>query len=310
MNFTLRIFMLVLVLLNTPARADEKAAVNDFIVSIPMSEAEEVIRSWLSVNDIQLLHYVQNQGHRVIETRGQDRAWIIELSAHTPLATRLQVTGDASAQPLQISSLRSYLEGYVHRADAKEVTLDDAIPQAVKDLLPAIVCIYASGKERSVQLSGFCIDPGGLVATTAHDLVVGQSVRVLFSDGHGVSGRVLSLDASRDLCLIRVPKQLAAIIPLDKGRFAPGGSEPLYALGCPRGETGMIQVGALDGPPRRVDGFPLWQAHMHTEPGSSGSPVLDSRGRLTAVVKGRYRGTDAVGFLIPFETILQFLGKY
>ncbi len=306
MNFSLRIFMLVLVLLNTPAQADEKAAVNDFIVTIPMAEAEEVIRSWLSANDIQLLHYFKNQGHRIIETRDQDRAWIIELSAHTPLATRLQLTGDASAPPLRVSSLRSYLEGYVHRADA----VDDAIPQAVKDLLPAIVCIYASGKERSVQLSGFCIDSGGLIATTAHDLAVGQSVRVLLSDGHGVSGRVLSLDARRDLCLIRVPKQLPAIIPLDKGRFAPGGSEPLYALGCPRGETGMIQVGALDGPPRRVDGFPLWQAHMHTEPGSSGSPVLDSRGRLTAVVKGRYRGTDAVGFLIPFETILQFLGKY
>jgi len=302
--------MLVLVLLCTPAQADEKAVVNDFIVSIPVAEAEEVIRSWFSANDIQSFHYFQNQEIRVIETRDQDRAWIIEMSAHTPLATRFQVTAHTSASPVQVSSLRSYLEGYVNHAESIEDTFDVVIPQAVKDLLPAIVCIYASGKERSVQLSGFCIDPDGVIATTAHDLAVEQSVRVLFSDGHGLPGRVLRLDARRDLCLIRVPRTLPAIIPLDKGRFAPGGSEPLYALGCPRGERGMIQVGALDGPPRRVEGFPLWQAQMHIEPGSSGSPVIDSRGRLTAVVKGRYRGTDAVGFLIPFETILQFLGKY
>ena len=35
--------------------------------------------------------------------------------------------------------------------------------------------------------------------------------------------------------------------------------------------------------------------------------AFDSQGNLAAVVKGRYRGTDSVGFLIPFETISEFL---
>jgi serine protease Do len=45
---------------------------------------------------------------------------------------------------------------------------------------------------------------------------------------------------------------------------------------------------------------------MEIYPGSSGSPVFDGEGNLVAVVKGRHRGTDSVGFLIPFETIVEF----
>ena len=83
----------------------------------------------------------------------------------------------------------------------------------------------------------------------------------------------------------------------------------LFAITCPNGGVATIEPGFLDGPSRRVDGIPLWQVRMHIAPGSSGSPVFDSRGRITAVVKGRFRGTDSVGFLIPFEIILQFLEK-
>jgi len=39
--------------------------------------------------------------------------------------------------------------------------------------------------------------------------------------------------------------------------------------------------------------------------GSSGSPVFDAQGNLVAIVKGRYRGTESVGFLIPLATIIE-----
>jgi serine protease Do len=84
----------------------------------------------------------------------------------------------------------------------------------------------------------------------------------------------------------------------------------LYAITCPYGGMANIEQGYLDGPPRRVAGMPLWQVQMHIDMGSSGSPVFDRQGRLVAIVKGRFRGTDSIGFLIPFETLLHFLEKY
>ena len=52
---------------------------------------------------------------------------------------------------------------------------------------------------------------------------------------------------------------------------------------------------------------PLWQVTMETLPGSSGSPVFDTAGRLVAMVRGRYRGTESVGFLTPWDTMKEFL---
>jgi len=46
---------------------------------------------------------------------------------------------------------------------------------------------------------------------------------------------------------------------------------------------------------------------METLPGCSGSPVFDGQGRFVSVVKGRYRGTETIGFLIPRATVLEFL---
>jgi serine protease Do len=74
-------------------------------------------------------------------------------------------------------------------------------------------------------------------------------------------------------------------------------------------ETGEKRIfsGAISAPLRKVSDLPLWQVDMETLPGCSGSPVFDGRGMFVSVVKGRYRGTETIGFLIPRATVLEFL---
>jgi serine protease Do len=103
---------------------------------------------------------------------------------------------------------------------------------------------------------------------------------------------------------------LADAVSLQDGRYLLRNGEPLFAVTCPVNNISGIQPGFLDGPPRRVQGLPLWQVRMHIAHGSSGSPVFDAQGRLAAIITGRFRGTDSIGFLIPFETLLHFLEKY
>ena len=78
-------------------------------------------------------------------------------------------------------------------------------------------------------------------------------------------------------------------------------------MACPINPGGKVYSGIINSPPRRVKDLMLWQVDMTIHLGSSGSPVFDINGNLVAVVKGRYRGTDSIGFLIPFETLLAFL---
>lgn len=309
MTSSLRICILLIALFCNPVQNANGSFTSDLIFSAPVTEAKEVIEDWLKNNGFQSIHENQEKNLVTIEAWHAGTAWLIELSSHTPLATRIHLTSERETSE-QLASLRAYLDHYNHVSSSTEGIVNEVIPPVVKDHLEAVVCIYASRKGHPLQLSGFCIDRKGLIASTAHDLIDGQSVRVQFLNGNTLEGRVIKLDKRRDLCLVKVPVTLQTIISLRNGRYAPGRDEALFAMGCPQGASATIQVGALDGPPRRVQGLPLWQARMHIEPGSSGSPVLDGRGRLTAIVKGRFRGTDAVGFLIPFETLLHFLGKY
>jgi serine protease Do len=98
-----------------------------------------------------------------------------------------------------------------------------------------------------------------------------------------------------------------SFIALTKGRNQINPGENVFSVGCPANLIGTVHPGTISGPPRRAGQSLYWQVKMDIYPGSSGSPVLDENGRLIGIVKGRRRGTNTIGFLIPFETIIAFI---
>jgi serine protease Do len=276
-------------------------------VAMPVSETEAVITPWLESNGFAVYRANGIQQEVQLEADKPGTRWRVRLKAHSPLATRISAQEESGRGNPPLDAFWEYLEGYVKMPSCTSRQALRATPDQVHRQLNAVVCLFTDRGGTSAQLTGFAIDRQGLILSTAHDLKLGQELSIQFRDGRESGGQVVKLDAYRDLCLIRVPHPLEHVIPPRNGRYTPGNDDALFAVGCPRAGLSEIESGTLDGPPRRVDGLPLWQARIHIEPGSSGSPVLDERGRLAAVVKGRYRGTNAVGFLIPFETVLHFL---
>ncbi len=280
------------------------------IFSMPVSETEAVITPWLENNGFEVYRAKGEQQEVQLEAEKVGATWLIRLRAHSPLATRVTVreVGGEAYPPL--SAFWDHLEGYVKMPSTSELRAARATPDPIQRQINAVVCLFTDRGGTPAQLTGFVVDRQGFIISTAHDLNPGQELSVQFRDGRESVGRVVKLDGHRDLCLIQVPQTLESVIPLRNGRYTPGPADVLFTVGCPRNGLESVVNGVLDGPPRRVDGMPLWQVRMHIEPGSSGSPVFDEHGSLVAVVKGRYRGTNAVGFLIPFETVLNFLDSY
>ncbi|MFW5639689.1 MAG: S1C family serine protease [Thermodesulfobacteriota bacterium] len=173
--------------------------------------------------------------------------------------------------------------------------------------MESVVCVRAQLKTREVQFSGFIINPNGQIICTAHDLEGIQKMYVSLFDGREYGARIIKKDLRRDLILLRINLKLDSFIPLNKGRNLIGMGEQLYTVGCPVNLGGTVHSGFVNGPPRRVEGLPLWQVDLDILPGSSGSPVFDIQGNLVGMVKGRYRGTKSVGFLIPLETMTAFM---
>ncbi|MBT8339412.1 MAG: trypsin-like peptidase domain-containing protein [Desulfatitalea sp.] len=286
------------------------SAQDERILSIPLSETEAVITPWLEESGFTIYRNALSGRTIQLEVEKGRYRWHIKLRPHSALGTQITMTGIDGDSDLYRDAFWAYLDSYIHLPTSRKTPSASISPRMVRSFVNAAVCIYTVHKGVAVQLSGFGIDRNGLIVSTAHDLEMDRQVDVQFRDGSEAIGRVVKLDAYRDLCLVKVPRMLSVVIPVREGRYLPAKHETLFALSCPQNGLDAMQRGYLDGPPRRVDGLPLWQVRMPVAPGSSGAAVLDQQGRLAAVVKGRYRGTDNVGFFIPFETLLNFLQKY
>jgi len=293
-------------LINSVAANDSE----DRIYHMTATEVQEVVTEWLNNHEFEVFNQsTSDQRIDLVAEKNQQQLRIVA-QKHSPLAARIQIEALSNAARSSAAALQLYLDGYINIPNNRPEPDINGIPTSVRSHYRAVACIYVAGSDKEIQITGFVVDKAGLVLCTGHDLEIDAPVSLLFSGGREIDGHVVKIDRQRDLALIDAAVALDSVVPLQNGRFMLQNGDRLFAITCPSGGTAHIEAGFLDGPPRRVEGMPLWQTQMHITHGSSGSPVFDSQGRMAAIVKGRFRGTDSVGFLIPFEIILQFLEKY
>jgi serine protease Do len=170
-----------------------------------------------------------------------------------------------------------------------------------------VVCIRAESGKEPLQFSGFVIDASGLVLCTAHNLDGVSGVIVTLASGRMLQGRLIRADFARDIALVEPQGRFPAAVPLPEKSMALAEGKRIFSVGCPENHGSTVYSGSISGPPGLVDGQYLLQVSMKVYPGSSGSPVFDEKGNLVAMVKARFRGMNSRGFLIPADTILDFM---
>jgi serine protease Do len=270
---------------------------------------EHIISRWFTQSGLQVSRALSEPGRVDLSAKREGESWEVALKTRSPLATKVSALCFLNGQSEEAKRevLWAYLAQYLRDLSALEETAPEEAPAAVLAKRPAVVCINAVVDGGHVQFSGFLVDRKGLLLATAHDLQAAREIAVTLADGRTFKGRVLKMDPDWDLALIAVKAKVGSTISLDRGRSTPNDGERLYSLGCPGNLSGAVHVAVLSGPPRRMNNAPLLQVVMKTLPGGSGSPVFDGDGNLVAMVRGRYRGTDIVGFLTPLEVMRQFL---
>lgn len=284
---------------------------DQMIYPLPGHETEEVVIQWLQHMGYRLHRStIDSHGVQLYAQKGR-RCWQIKLWPHSPLATRVKAayTVNGTAQPSRLQHLWTLLGDHMKTIENQAPEEFQTMPAAIVSKTDSVVCIYAGYPEKSLQISGFIIDTKGLIICTAHGLRdIRQPVTVVLTDGRHLQGQVVKTDKRFDLSLVDVKTELDVAIELSSGRDLGGDSEPLFNVVCGTHPDAAIFSGAVSGPPRKMSDQLLWQVNMQILPGSSGSPVFDIHGNLVAVVKGRYRGAETVGFLIPFASLMEFIG--
>jgi serine protease Do len=293
------------------------AGVSEKTFPIPLQTVTKAVVTWLQNTGFQLHTTTHSNPNRTdIRAEKTTERWYIQIRPQSALACHINAHWDGPVQVTPNNSditdpykpLWAGIQKYIQSSNLSHKNTPPAIPEAVFTHIKAIVCIHTTTGETQKQVSGFFINAGeSLVISTAHDLMALQEVSVQLSDSRNISGQVVQLDPAADLALIRVESSPQPGISLTQTRNLLNMGDRLYTIGCPSGRRGVVTPGIVNAPPRRAAGQLLWQVKMKILHGNSGSPVFDEQGRLVAVVKGRHRKNESVGFLIPMETVIAFI---
>jgi serine protease Do len=277
---------------------------------IPITEMAYLVSGWLTDSGMQIFEDKTDQGSIRIHGDDSTGKWQIILDPRSALSTAVKVQYEKNGgEGGKMPDLYAYLDRYPMNS-LQEVPVQSAeIPKPILELVDSTVCLHSAGKGEYIEFSGFFID-NELILCTAHGLHEQQPIVVSTVAGQELKGDVIRLDYDRDLALIKIQEKQEKGIRLETGRNILNIGEKVYSTGCSVNKRGAVLAGIINGVPRRVGQHPLWQVLMEINPGRSGSAVFDESGAIVAVIKGRYRGTGTIGFLIPLETIMDFLNAY
>jgi serine protease Do len=155
--------------------------------------------------------------------------------------------------------------------------------------------------------SGIIVSKNGYILTNAHVVGNRNTVRVVLADGRSFTGRVVARAPDNiDLALVWIGApgltfpwlRLAAAPDLKVGAW-------VASVGHGRGGIWSFNTGMVSNIyPHGMD-RPVFQTQIPLNPGNSGGPVVDRRGRVIGVVTAEIKGSNAINFAIRSEVALK-----
>jgi serine protease Do len=306
-SITICCVVICLVILCGSPRAGSQSSSR--LYSLPAGELEAVVLDWLTRSGFEIQRSTLKMGDVQLTIQRPAEKWQIILKPHSAAVTEIHAGSAAAAaqQNATIDRMAAYIEKYIQALSEQRESSNQIIPPVVLAQIGNVVCIKTRFNNKTSQHTGLIVDTQGLILSTVHEVESFRDAKITLYDGREITGDIIKIDTDRDLALIDIGAGAAHAVSLAEGRNLLGMGERVYSVGCPMNLVGSVFPGIINGPPRRVDKMPYWQVNMEIHPGSSGSPVFDVQGKLVGIVKGRYRGTQSIGFLIPLETIISFV---
>jgi S1-C subfamily serine protease len=208
-------------------------------------------------------------------------------------------------------------------SEAADVELLDAYSNAVirvvESVAPSVVSIgvtkpippnarrQSGPEEASGAGSGVIIAPDGYVLTNHHVVTGSTKLEVMTSEGQRYGATIVGVDPGTDLAVVRMQGSGLPFATFGDSSALRAG-QLVIAIGNPLGFQSTVSTGvvsALGRSLRGQGGRLIDDIVQHTaplNPGNSGGPLVDSRGRVIGINTAIIMGAQGLSFSIPAAT--------
>jgi S1-C subfamily serine protease len=178
------------------------------------------------------------------------------------------------------------------------------IVRVAESLRPAVVNLHAGKGRNAGSGSGVLFTPDGFLLTNAHVVRGFSRPRIRLHDGREIEGHVVGTDPWTDLAVVQAEAQALPFAELgDSARLRVG--QLVVAIGSPFGFESTVTAGvvsALSRTLRTLTGHlvdNVIQTDAALNPGNSGGPLVDSRGRVIGINTAIIAPAQGICFAIP-----------
>lgn len=190
--------------------------------------------------------------------------------------------------------------------DAALDAFSNVVVHVADKLRPAVVNLRCgSGRQQSAG-SGVLFTPDGLLLTNHHVVQGHDRVRVRLADGKELSGRIVGNDPWTDLAVVQADESDLPFAELgDSSKLRAG--QLVVAIGSPLGFDSTVTAGVVSAVGRTLRSITghlvdnVIQTDAALNPGNSGGPLVNSRGRVIGINTAVIQPAQGICFAIPIN---------
>jgi S1-C subfamily serine protease len=191
-----------------------------------------------------------------------------------------------------------------------------AVTGAVETAGPSVVHISVMRNGRPAGAgSGLIVASDGLILTNSHVASGADAIEVALADGQRTAARILGEDPHSDIAVLRTNGHLGAppLTLFDSKSIRVG--QLAVAIGNPLGFEKTVTAGVVSAVGRSMRAYTgrliddVIQTDAALNPGNSGGPLVDSKGRVIGINTAVIRGAQGICFSVAANTALNVLSQ-